>query len=308
MPAGGDGQPKKDEQDRYADAVVESALDVQPLADVGRDTLIGDHRLAQRRVGRRQHGREDRDLEQGQAAEQHHTDPETEHDRQRQADQQQPLWDTETFLQHPEIGIRGIGEQHHRQRQFGQGPQTLGIHIQVEQIQPERAEHQAERGKDQGTIDRRAFQSAAHGAVDKHERRQNRQSFVHRFTFSIPGARCLPWGQTVRAIAAVQSAPRWPAQPPYRRPCRYVPAQRQRCRREVSGGPILLGDTLTNILHPARERRVGITHERDHGCVAQVETADIGLAEIGIQPTVARPRCSSSSAVRSTPSLPYGAS
>ena len=43
------------EQQRHADAVVEAALDVERLADPLRHARLGDDRLAQRGVGRRQH-------------------------------------------------------------------------------------------------------------------------------------------------------------------------------------------------------------------------------------------------------------
>ena len=45
------------EQQRDADAVVEPALDVESLADPPRDARLGDDRLPERGVGRRQHDR-----------------------------------------------------------------------------------------------------------------------------------------------------------------------------------------------------------------------------------------------------------
>ena len=50
------------EQERHADPVVEPALDVQALADPSRDARLGDDRLAERGVGRRQDDREDHGL------------------------------------------------------------------------------------------------------------------------------------------------------------------------------------------------------------------------------------------------------
>ena len=97
--------------------------------------FVGHHRLAQGRIGGRQHGRQDGDLEQGQSVEQQHTDPEPEQDGQRQSDQQQALGDLDAFLEHPEIGIGRIGEQHQGERQLGQGAQTLGIDVQGQQSQ-----------------------------------------------------------------------------------------------------------------------------------------------------------------------------
>ena len=51
------GQRDGGEQQRHADAVVEPALDVEPLADALRHARLGDDRLPERRVGRRQHDR-----------------------------------------------------------------------------------------------------------------------------------------------------------------------------------------------------------------------------------------------------------
>ena len=50
------------EQQRHADPVVEPALDVEPLADPLRHARLGDDRLPQRGVGRRQHDRQDHGL------------------------------------------------------------------------------------------------------------------------------------------------------------------------------------------------------------------------------------------------------
>ena len=66
-------QGEEREQDRHADAVVQAALDVQALgAPVCRHDGIRDHRLAERRIGRREHRGEDRDLQQAQSREEEH--------------------------------------------------------------------------------------------------------------------------------------------------------------------------------------------------------------------------------------------
>ena len=59
------------EQQRHADPVVEPALDVQPLADPARDARLGDDRLAEGGVGRRQDDPEDDRLPDGQHVEDH---------------------------------------------------------------------------------------------------------------------------------------------------------------------------------------------------------------------------------------------
>jgi hypothetical protein len=52
------GEGDRDEEQRHAQTVVEPALDVEPLADPGGDALVGHDRLAERRVGAREHDRE----------------------------------------------------------------------------------------------------------------------------------------------------------------------------------------------------------------------------------------------------------
>ena len=49
------GERDRDEEQRHAEAVVEAALDVEPLADPRRDPLVGDDRLAERGVRAREH-------------------------------------------------------------------------------------------------------------------------------------------------------------------------------------------------------------------------------------------------------------
>ena len=89
------GEGKRDEEKRDADSVVQTALDVQPLPDPRRDPVVGDDRLAERRVGAGKHDREHECLDQGDAGQ--HADPDegAERDRQRQADPEQPGRDRE---------------------------------------------------------------------------------------------------------------------------------------------------------------------------------------------------------------------
>jgi hypothetical protein len=54
----------------HTDAVVEAALDVQPLADARRQPLLGHDRLTQRGIGGREHDREHDRLKEDELAEQ----------------------------------------------------------------------------------------------------------------------------------------------------------------------------------------------------------------------------------------------
>ena len=67
------GECKRDEEERDADSVVQAALDVEPLPDPRRDPIVGDDRLAERRVGAGKHDREHERLDQADARQ--HADP-----------------------------------------------------------------------------------------------------------------------------------------------------------------------------------------------------------------------------------------
>ena len=83
------GHRHSGEQQRYADSVVEPALDVEPLADPPGDARLGDDRLPECGVGRRQHDRQDQGLFDGQLVEDDSGRDGAERDRQRQPDPEQ---------------------------------------------------------------------------------------------------------------------------------------------------------------------------------------------------------------------------
>ena len=83
------GDRDRDQQKRHADAVVEPALDVEPLTDARRNPGIGDDRLPQRSVGRSEHDRKQDGLDEHELSEQGHTRESAGHDGQRQPDREQ---------------------------------------------------------------------------------------------------------------------------------------------------------------------------------------------------------------------------
>ena len=113
---GGDGG----EQERHADPVVEPALDVQALADPARDARIGDDRLAERGVGRRQDDPDDGRLPEGQLAEDRRRRERTESDGQGQADPEQANRHRELAAQLAEVDAGGVGEEDEGERRLGQ--------------------------------------------------------------------------------------------------------------------------------------------------------------------------------------------
>ena len=100
---------------------------VEPLADPPRDARLGDNRLPQRGVGRRQHDRQDDRLFDGQLVEGHSRRDCAECDRQRQPDPEQP----HRHPGHAEQGERDYGKRplHSKSRELelsGAGAPTCG--------------------------------------------------------------------------------------------------------------------------------------------------------------------------------------
>ena len=127
------GECKRDEEERDADSVVEAALDVEPLSDPRRDPLVGDDRLAERRVGAREHDREHERLDQADARQ--HADPgeSAEGDRERQANPEQPGRYRELLPQGRERDPGGVSEEDERQRRLRQQLDGLAADAQIDQ-------------------------------------------------------------------------------------------------------------------------------------------------------------------------------
>ena len=84
-----EGDGECDEEERDADPVVETALDVQALADSHRKARGRDDGLAEGRIGRGENDRDEERLGPGEVAEQHQRDGEPGEDRQRESDPEQ---------------------------------------------------------------------------------------------------------------------------------------------------------------------------------------------------------------------------
>ena len=106
-------------EQRYADPVVEPALDVQSLADPAGNAGLGDHGLAERGVGRRQDDPNDGGFPEGQLAEDHPRRQRAQGDRKRQADPEQAYRNRNLAPQRPKVDTRGVGEQDEGQRGLG---------------------------------------------------------------------------------------------------------------------------------------------------------------------------------------------
>jgi hypothetical protein len=92
-------------------------LAVTPWATTLSSTVRHD-RFAERRIRRREHCCQQCHLQRAERREYDRGEEEAEYDRQRQADQQQPLREAEVTPDDTEIRVGGIGEQSHGKRQF----------------------------------------------------------------------------------------------------------------------------------------------------------------------------------------------
>ena len=152
------GHGQHDVEERHADPVVETALDVEPLADPGREPRLGDHRLAQRRVGGSEHDRDHERLRDGERAEERRRDDGAQQDREREPDAEQAHGHRVLPSECPQVDPRRVGEQHDGEGGLGEELHRLpgGGHVeQVERLdsdqEPDR--HEDHRGRDRGPVD-----------------------------------------------------------------------------------------------------------------------------------------------------------
>ena len=121
------GRGHGDEQgdERRGDPVVETALDVERPPDPRRNGLVGDDRQAERRVGGRQDGGDQRRRGPADVGKHEVGQQRTGHDRERQTDEQQPVGQSRVALDVPQLDRRRIGEQQQGQGQLGDGEDRL---------------------------------------------------------------------------------------------------------------------------------------------------------------------------------------
>jgi hypothetical protein len=81
-----DRQPEQQHDNRHADAVVETTFQIECFAHHRRHCRIGHDRFAERRVGRRQHRRQQNHFQSLEFWEDDGGDEKAEHDRQGQTD------------------------------------------------------------------------------------------------------------------------------------------------------------------------------------------------------------------------------
>ena len=115
-------QSEQQHDNWHADAVVEAAFQIEGFARCRRHRRIRHDRFTERCVSGCQHRGEQGHFQNLEPGEDDGGDEKTEHDRQGQTDEQKPLREAEVAFDNAKIGVGGIGEQNHRERQFRQKP------------------------------------------------------------------------------------------------------------------------------------------------------------------------------------------
>ena len=114
-----DREVEENDYDWYANPIVETTFEVERLARLGRHRFVRYHWCSERGIGRRQQCREQRSCDEIQRGKQRHGGQKPKHNHESgQADQQQPLRQTNITANHAKVGVRRIRKQNHRQRGF----------------------------------------------------------------------------------------------------------------------------------------------------------------------------------------------
>ena len=107
-----------DVEQRDADAVVETAFDVQALPDPGREPRLRHYGLAECGIGRCEENRKYKRFGHRQRAEQRCRDDRTQQDREREPDSEQARRNRILLAQRPQVDTRRVGEEHDGQRRL----------------------------------------------------------------------------------------------------------------------------------------------------------------------------------------------
>ena len=181
------GQREGDEEQRYADPVVQAALDVQPLANAYGEAGEGDDRLPERRVRRRQDDGEEQHLGgRERPPEENETCRATGNDRERQPDAEQQRGDRHLVSERLEVDAGRVAEEDDRQGRLREQLDGLARDVRFDQAEGVRAQEQADRREDDRGGDRRPLEPAGDGREAEQRERDRGQGPVHRQTLSRP--------------------------------------------------------------------------------------------------------------------------
>lgn len=145
----GAGDAQEDHQNGYAEPVIESAFDIEDVANVSGDALVLQDRLPQGRVGRRNHCCQHRSLPQGQARQEQRGDGGPRYDNQRKAEQEQAQRGAPRPQQVLRGSVCGVNEQHQGKGDVGQQVGSFRA-LGPEQVQAERSSGQSGEKEEDG--------------------------------------------------------------------------------------------------------------------------------------------------------------
>ncbi len=126
-----------DQDRRQGDAVIDATFDANGLADPIRDVFALDHRLAERRIRRRQNQGNQRDAPKADGIKDCDPDQRSQKHRERQPDQQQPHRNSRPAAQQDlQIDQGRVDEQDQDQGDFGNEPDQIARRMNREKPKP----------------------------------------------------------------------------------------------------------------------------------------------------------------------------
>ena len=172
---------QRDEEERHAEAVVQTALDVEPLPDSHGKAPIGHDHLSQRGVGGRERDREHERLGPRELTEDGARGKRAQNDREWKPDPEQPGRQGELPAQGADVDPRRVGEEHERQGRLGQHPHRRALDVEVEPAEPLVADKQPGPDEENRCREHRLLEPAReHGVAEDEGRDDHEAPALHR--------------------------------------------------------------------------------------------------------------------------------
>ena len=162
-------ESQEEQEDGYADPVVEAALDIEAFPDGAGYGLVCDHRLAQGRIRGRQHGGEQSDFKKAEFLEEERPHPEAENNRQRKPDQQESNRNRLDSPQCDQIRIRRIRKENQGEGEFCEGLQAFAPDLDIDPTHDLIATQESSQDVYQGTIETGLLETGGHNRVAEGE-------------------------------------------------------------------------------------------------------------------------------------------
>ena len=170
------GQGREQEHEGHGDAVIETAFHVERLTDAHGHVGVGDHGLAERRIGRREHRGEQRGVIEVEAKRQGERDRRACDHGQGHADEQHALRQTVIPQQRAQIDAGRVGEQDQHKRDLGECVDQPMADIDLGEAKSGAADDQAEGGEHHGCGDQAVLEPAGDEAEGKDAQRDDDKS------------------------------------------------------------------------------------------------------------------------------------